>query len=202
MGTQVDGRWQSEDAGAHYGTGRWASGRAAGRDPRLVRRLLGRCGALATVLDVPCGTGRLHGELRSRASYTGVDVSAAMLAAAPADTRLVRASAWALPFREDAFDAVVCCRLLHHLETREERATLVAELARVARRYVIASFWDAGSWHAWRRRTGRRGGHDHRRAVPRAELRALLEEAGARPVAFAHSFRFVSQQAFVLAEIG
>jgi SAM-dependent methyltransferase len=168
-----------------------------------VRRLLARCGALAgDVLDVPCGAARLRPTLEALGRYHGVDISAAMLAAVQRDGRLLRASAWSLPFVDDAFELVLCCRLLHHLETRAERAALLRELTRVTRRFVVASFWDAGSWHAWRRRSGRRRGHDARVAVPRTEVEALLEQAGARALAFAHSFRFVSQQAFVLAEKG
>ena len=74
----------------------------------------------------------------------------------------------------------------------------------MSRGYVIASYWDAATYGAWRRRTRsplrRRKRPDVRRAVALQQLQAELEDAGARLVGRAHSFRFVSQQTFFLAE--
>lgn len=113
----------------------------------------------------------------------------------------VRADATALPFADDTFDAVVCCRLLHHLASRDERRALVGELVRVSSNLLVLSFWDEASWHAVRRRRGwRRARHaDHRCPISRRELTALLDEAGAEVLGARHSFRFVSPQAFVAA---
>jgi hypothetical protein len=47
--------------------------------------------------------------------------------------------------RDQAVDAVVCVRLNHHLPTAEERERLVRELMRVARRFVIMTFFDQAS---------------------------------------------------------
>ena len=129
----------------------------------------------------------------------GVDVSRAML---EQDVGLrVQASAWALPFADDSFGTVLCCRLLHHLAEPERRAGLVRELVRVSSDLVLASFWDAASLHAWRRRLGlRRGRHpDRRTAVALHVLRAEFEAAGAEVLEVRHSLRFVSSQAFLAA---
>ncbi len=129
----------------------------------------------------------------------GVDVSRAML---EQDEGLrVQASAWALPFASDSFGTVVCCRLLHHLTEPERRASLIRELVRVSSDLVLASFWDAASLHAWRRRLGlRRGRHpDRRTAVALRVLRAEFEAAGAEILEVRHSLRFVSCQAFLAA---
>jgi SAM-dependent methyltransferase len=202
---------------------RWRDARRAARDPRMVRRLLDRARVHdAVILDAPCGAGRLLAGLAGRARrLVGLDVSAAMLAearsaaaAACADppgslagepardgdaprAALVRGDLARLPFRDASFDAVVCCRLLHHLADPEELRAAVRELVRVSRGLVLASFWDAGSLAGWRRPRPGAG----RRAQPKAELRAAFAAAGAEVTGFAHGVRFVSQQTFLLAEV-
>ena len=156
------------------------------------------------MLDAPCGTGRLRAVLERRGMrYIGLDVSAPMLAEARrgGDTDLVMGFVDRLPFRDDSFDVVVCCRLLHHLHDHDEAEAVVKELVRVAHRMVIVSFWDAASLHAWRARVGLRRpeGPRGRRALPKRALKRMFDAAGADIVDFQHSFRFVSQQAFAVA---
>jgi SAM-dependent methyltransferase len=209
---KVAGRWQDEAVGRRYAATRFHSARRAGRDARLVTDLLLRVGGLrgdeaegpaAWVLDAPCGTGRLAPTLAARTPHlVGLDTSRAMLDAwpeVPAHTHRVAGSAFALPFRAGAFDGAVACRFLHHLAAAEDRRAALAELARVTRRWVIVSFWDARSWTAWRRTAGGREPRDARVAVSAATLAADLAAAGLEPVARAHSLRFVSAQTFVLA---
>lgn len=201
----ADRKWLGRGAGVLYARGRFQSDRAAGRDPRRIATLLARhLPALPQprVLDVPCGSGRLHASLRELASvYVGADRSIEMLggwASAGASTRIV-ANAAALPFAKGSFDAVICCRLLHHLHEERELPIAVSELVRVSRGVVVASFWDAASWPAWRRRRGWRHDASGRRAIDRARLAAIFSHAGADVVDWAYSFRFVSQQAFLVA---
>jgi ubiquinone/menaquinone biosynthesis C-methylase UbiE len=200
----VQERWQSPAVAGRYGAARWRGVRSASRDPRLVGALLDRFGVQESpggILDVPCGTGRLAEVLAARdVGYLGVDVSAAMLQGVAEDTRRLQASVWQLPFQTDSFDTVVCCRLLHHLADENELRGAVRELVRVARRQVICSFWDSASLHAWRARAGlRRLRRDARVAISKAHLERVLQDAGAQPLAYRHSLRFVSKQAFVLA---
>ena len=215
--TPVENRWQRPGEGAHYAAGRFRSKRARERDPRLVARLIrslaGQGGSVASILDVPCGTGRLRGGTMTAVgtggvlpNWTGVDVSHEMLTQVNAEgAALVRASADALPFPDRSFDLVLCCRLLHHLPEAGQRRAVLAELARVGQRYVIASYWDASSYQAWRRRTKgvlrRKGRAETRRAVEWDVLCGEIEECGMRVLGRAHSLRFVSQQAFFVAEI-
>jgi SAM-dependent methyltransferase len=119
----------------------------------------------------------------------------------PAPLR-VQASLAALPFRERAFDAVVCCRFLHHLHEPEALERAAAELARVARRYVIASFWDSASLPALRVRMGlkRSEGPTGRVATSRARVAESFSRVGFRAVEFRATLRFVSQQTFALFE--
>lgn len=208
MTTSVHERWQGAEAGRRYARERWAGARSAERDPRIVARILARHGVgtgAARVLDVPCGAGRLRRALESRSRrYVGVDISEPMLAEARRGA-LVRASAFRLPFQENAFEAVVCCRLFHHLREPHERSALLGELVRVARRLVVVSFWDAASLHAWRHRVGRSrsAAREGRCAVSKAELALAARDVGAEPLSFHHTFRFLSQQTFaVLGKLG
>jgi len=195
-------KWSAPGAGAHYAGKRWRNARAEGRDGRLIARLLQRQNLAvgASVLDAPCGTGRLERVLTERsARYVGLDISADMLGRFAAAR--VQASAWQMPFADGRFDTVVCCRLLHHVAETAPREALLRELVRVARRFVVVSFWDAQSLHAWRRRKGLRSAshRDARVALRRGELEGLLARAGAEVLDYAHSLRLISQQAFVLA---
>lgn len=163
--------------------------------------LLDRHEVHGPVLDVPCGTGRLRTALEARGStYFGADSSAAMLTEAANPAGLVVADALHLPFADASVEAVVACRLLHHLANPETRVRMLREWARVSRRLVVASFWDSSSWHAWRRRVGLREDTSTRRAISRRTLRAELDAAGLELLGFRHTLRFVSQQAFFAAE--
>lgn len=202
---RVGAKWQAPGAGKHYRGARFGSRRARERDPLAVRALLARCEQVASVLDAPCGAGRLREAITATgARWTGVDVSHEMLSAIDprAGARRARASLAALPFRERQFDAVVCCRFLHHLHGEEALERAARELARVSRRYVIASFWDSASLPALRVRLGlkRSEGPSGRAALSRARLAASFERAGLRVLAYRSSLRFVSQQTFVLLE--
>jgi SAM-dependent methyltransferase len=199
-------RWQKPDSGTRYEGRRWRSVRRRGNDPRLVGRILARYlepRGGATVLDAPCGTGRLRPAIAGPGRrWIGLDVSASMLAALD-DEALprVRGDVAALPFADDAFAAVVCCRLLHHLQEPEGFRRTVTELVRVSRELVVASFWDAGSLPARHRRVfPHRGGRRVGR-IPhaKAHVRLVFAGAGAEVLGFHHTLRFFSRQTFVVA---
>lgn len=206
-------QWIASAVPSPFGAGRWRNPRASQRDPILVERILERHCArpgLKPVLDAPCSTGRLRSVFERRGlRYVGVDMSQAALGEARGRGRaresaasLIAARVERLPFRDDSFDVVVCCRLLHHLHDPDEIRAAISELTRVAHRLVVASFWDSASLHALRHRVGlrRNEGPSGRRAVSKRLLRALFRESGAEVVGFYHSFRFVSQQTFVVAQ--
>jgi ubiquinone/menaquinone biosynthesis C-methylase UbiE len=160
------------------------------RELRLVARAMDDLGAGGSVLDVPCGAGRLTGTLLERAERAVcADVSPAMLAHARRALRpaiaegrveLTRASVGSLPFEDDAFDRALCWRLLHHLTERPVRVRALSELGRVARRGVVASFADSDTWKSRIRHFHR--ARRHSTAVTQEELAGEASEAGLRVV--------------------
>ncbi|MGI0139657.1 MAG: class I SAM-dependent methyltransferase [Thermoplasmata archaeon] len=122
------------------------------RDPldpatlEALHRVLGSAGVHG-LLEVGVGTGRIAAPLISRGvEVTGIDASEGMLHRAHSKgiARLVRGSAYALPFPERAFDAALFVHVLHVLET-PERA--LAEGVRVGRAgaFAVVSNPSAGS---------------------------------------------------------
>jgi ubiquinone/menaquinone biosynthesis C-methylase UbiE len=87
-------------------------------------------------LDVACGSGFITKHLRGRAVAT--DSSPGMLAESRASHEhpLVRADAFALPFRNDSFDRVFTGHFYGHLDPRQ-RARFLGETRRVAPDLVV-----------------------------------------------------------------
>ena len=164
---------------------------------RLLARLLDDVPAGSTVLDVPCGTGRVAAEMLAR----GIRVRCADLS--PTMRERARANLdgkpgflgvealdldapttpSATPIAERA-DAVVCFRFLHHLPDTEARVRVLRALAARSRGPVVLSFHHVASVHqvarAFRRVvTGRRG---DRHATTLAGLRRDAAAAGLRVV--------------------
>jgi len=113
-------------------------------DARIASRLMAALGDARSVLNVGAGTGAYEPTDRS---VVAVEPSAVMIAqrasgAAPA----VQARAEALPFRDQAFDAVMAVLTLHHWT---DRARGLAECARVARQRVVLLTWDPGADAFW-----------------------------------------------------
>jgi len=98
---------------------RYAARSYAGVDDALAHFL---AGAAREVLEVGCGTGHWLARMRAGGhSAVGVDASAAMLrrARAATEARLAVASASALPFAAERFDAVVCVNAFHHFPDKQ-----------------------------------------------------------------------------------
>lgn len=96
-----------------------------------------------TILDLPCGTGRLLDVYRdSNFRVMGADISEEMLAVAQARFKdssqfsFRMGDAETLPFADDSFDYLVSFRLMCHLPAAVRHAVL-AEMLRVTR-YVLA----------------------------------------------------------------
>lgn len=188
---------------AHYASNRWTRSRRARRAARkeaaIVEGFLRDAGPVDEILDVPCGTGRFHAQLQGHASVWSVDASLAMLGEhRGVAVRGAAASAHSLPFRDGAVDLVFCSRLLHHFETSEQRRQVLLELARVSRRWVLASYFDAACFQAWRNKV--RGRFRGRWPIPRAVFEADAIAAGLRIHARRALLPGFSEQIWVLLE--
>ncbi|MEM0129195.1 MAG: class I SAM-dependent methyltransferase [Thermoplasmata archaeon] len=101
--------------------------------------------SVRTLLEVGVGTGRVARPLAERGfELTGIDASLGMLSRARAKgvERLVRASAYRLPFRDGAFDAALFVHVLH---TVDDPAGALREACRAARSGAYALMRDAGA---------------------------------------------------------
>src|SRR5262249_28006494 len=109
---------------------------------RAVRRALDEVRPEGPVLDLPCGTGRLAALFRAMGVRAiGADFSGEMLAIARSkgEGPLAMADAERLPFRTGSVDGIVSLRFLHHPQG-EARARILAEIARVARRFAVLDY--------------------------------------------------------------
>jgi len=167
-------------------------------------------------LDAGCGTGFQAAVLASIGYRThGVDISAGLLAEARrrrASVALARADVEALPYEDQAFDAVTCCGST--LSFLDNPAVAVAEMGRVLRpgglmllecehRWSLDLLWGALSSltgdslgyelrprDVWQQLSGGNGGgcrlrypgYGPIRLFSAAEIRALLAAAGLEPV--------------------
>jgi len=114
--------------------------RLSGRlDARMVLRALGDLPLGSPVLDLPCGGGRLSRALRARGLRSvAADYSSFMLRESEGSAASrVRADALRLPFREGAFEAVVCFRFMQAVP-RALRIETLSELGRVGRLVVVS----------------------------------------------------------------
>lgn len=122
------------------------------REFRLLGRLLSSQPRSRTLLELPCGGGRLSSAM---AKFTDLlieaDIAIGQVQYGQQHSQMETAQIWMtasalhIPFRDAVVDGVVCIRLCHHLHKPEEREQLVVELLRVARRFVIVTFFDYNS---------------------------------------------------------
>ncbi|MCB5285980.1 class I SAM-dependent methyltransferase [Desulfuromonas thiophila] len=128
----------------------------------LLDRGLRHLRQVRSVLDAPCGVGRACLLLEQRGfEVTGVDLGEGALQAAReavqaagASALIERADLERLPYNAGQFDACLCFRFIHHLPTAALRQRIIAELCRVAGRYVLISYLSPLSVTSLRRRLG------------------------------------------------
>jgi SAM-dependent methyltransferase len=106
-------------------------------DPRIAARIRDALGDARTVLNVGAGAGAYEpGDL----DVIAVEPSAVMRAQRPLGAApVIDASAEALPFSDDSFDAAMAVLTDHHWT---DHARGLAEMRRVARRRVVLFTWD------------------------------------------------------------
>lgn len=144
------------------------------------------------VLDVPCGGGRIAMRL-ARQGYrvAAGDLSDAMLtiakenvAQAGLNCPVERLDVEKLIYADREFDTIVNFRLFHHFPTPDIRQRVVSELCRVARKYVVLSYFSNLSVTSFKRRlralTGR--GKSAKYFTSLDEVEGYFNKAGFRLV--------------------
>jgi ubiquinone/menaquinone biosynthesis C-methylase UbiE len=145
-----DGAWPSSPGGYFGGVAEQYEGvraqqRAWHREHRLVERWCATIAPRSTVLDIPCGTGRLLPICnRFGLRVVGADLSADMMRQIPHDRRALEAcgglaacDAARLPFAGASFDYVVSLRLFHLEIDLGVQERMLREFLRIARSGIL-----------------------------------------------------------------
>ncbi len=209
-------RYRDPAVAADYDSWRYETPRGRRRNRRdlaAIGRALdeaARRGApVRNALDLPCGTGRLVPLLRERRiRAAGADISLEMMRVARRKfgpiPPLFQCSAEAIPFRDGSVDAVFAVRFLFHLD-REGRGNVLAEMRRVARRWLLVDVRHRYNFRhvGWRIRRALGLLPEMQFRFSRADLETELSEAGLRLVGIYPSRRYLgwfSDKWTVLAE--
>ncbi len=121
------------------------------RELQILTTFLSSLCEITSLLNVPSGGGRLSQPLADHCSLlveADIAVSQVRFArnngvhAQAEHITWLSASAFHIPFSNNAFDGVVCARLAHHFDSPSDHERLFTELCRVANRFVIVSFSD------------------------------------------------------------
>jgi|APSaa5957512535_1039671.scaffolds.fasta_scaffold166408_1 SAM-dependent methyltransferase len=219
--------YRSADVAQSYDK-RWSGLVGARRDARKVRALTHALAALAklgksneqtsaggnhqnsaeicTLLDAPCGTGRFSKWLTAAYTYTGLDLSPAMLAEAQAKApaaHFMTGDMASLPFADHAFDAAICIRLLHLVREPKLRIQFLRELNRVSTHGVIIDYRHRHTFRIWGRHLRHKLGlRDRAPSNPSmAQIHDEINAAGltARKLIHVHRAPFLSDKVLIVA---
>ncbi len=168
---------------------------------------------LHQILDIPCGHGRFTPRLRPAATQRLLcgDIAGerlkALLDAEPEEgptLEIIEVDLLKpLPFETYEFDLVFDIRFFQHLIEKDLRELLIVELARIAKRYVIISFYEASAIHSWQKRIWRRTGHITTMVMlARAEFFSAFERQGLEVMTHKAILPGIHAQRIVLFEKG
>jgi ubiquinone/menaquinone biosynthesis C-methylase UbiE len=159
---------------------------------RLVDRAFSLIPKKHRVLDLPCGGGRVTVHL-GKQGYTlnCADLSEAMLKIARDNIAVngfqfpvERQDIEKLTYSDRAFDTVLSFRLFHHFPNPAIRQRAVTELCRVARQFVVLSYFSPSSVTSVKRqlRAAMGGRRSDKHPTSLGEVRSYFEKAGFRLV--------------------
>lgn len=121
------------------------------REIKCISKALADTARGAHLLDIPCGAGRLLPDLVALGyRVTAADVAPLMLEEARkyvqsrqliADVDYAVADVLDTGFKDNSFDVVICNRMFHHFREPEVRVAGLKELKRIARQYLVVSFF-------------------------------------------------------------
>jgi len=121
------------------------------REIKCISKALADVAKGSHILDIPCGAGRLLPELVEMGfKVTSADVAPPMIEEAQkyAESQHLKvkvdyaiADVLDTGFQDNSFDVVLCNRMFHHFRESEVRVAGLKELKRIAREYLIVSFF-------------------------------------------------------------
>lgn len=180
---------------------------------RAENKALSRCVDLAqgvkTVLDVPCGPGRLFPYWHTRGwTILGMDFSVQMVEAATrkhAEMKLPGRVAHADAFKFEAPPAeapelVASVRFVYYFEPHE-RVALMKSLAKASGHYVLIQFKSAETWKGKRNEARSKAKARGKRFCTNEQILKEVVEAGLTPLRLQPIGEF-SDRAFLIAEKG
>jgi len=179
------------------------------RESRLLDAILRRTGHSGRILDVPSGPGRLsgviaaHGERIFESDYSVEMLKLCRRQACGYEPLPAAVTAFQLPFRSRSFDLVVSIRLSHHIPDRSGRIEHLREMMRVARRFVLATFFGEETLKNRLHQLGNRLRRLKKRpklTLCRAEVEGLARNEGFRTVCCKSLSSLFSGHYFVLLE--
>lgn len=155
---------------------------------RMVDRAFALVPKTHRVLDAPCGGGRVTLHL-ANAGYamSSADLSDAMIAItreAVAGQKpkiaVEKQDIERLTFSDRSFDTIISFRLFHHFPNPEIRQRVVNELCRVARKYVVLSYFSPASVTSVKRslRAALGGKKSEKHSTPLSEVESYFAKAG------------------------
>jgi ubiquinone/menaquinone biosynthesis C-methylase UbiE len=176
------------------------------REWRIIRGHLARVGHSQTILELPCGGGRITPSLADATDFIiEADIAIGQIHFGRATSTVTTPRAWLtasafhIPLRTDSVDGSVCVRLAHHLPTAAEQERLLHELMRVSKRFVIVTFFDHFSFKNLTRRIR----HPFNRKPPKItmtmdQVARLARDNGGQLVAAPPLSRIASGHRFAL----
>ena len=214
MNWDANEHYKSRQVALAYDRSRFASlpGRVFNRlEQRVVKRCFAAVPSGATIVDVPCGTGRLADALLA-AGYRvhGLDISAAMLEVATDKlARYGNRFSWevgdvkaAAAIERPAYDAALCARVLMHF-TLDEQVEFLTAVAKLSSRFVVINHSLDSAYQRFRRRLKRLLGDRHdpaRSPVSNRDIDTLLRRSGLREVRRYRLLSPVSEAIYIVAE--
>jgi ubiquinone/menaquinone biosynthesis C-methylase UbiE len=176
---------------------------------RVLERIVQTLPPGSTVMDAPCGTGRLSTLYLSKGfRMLGADISGEMIQVARR-----RTERWAgqvdfgrmdfvrLALADRSVDAVFSIRFLPHFPP-EERVYMLREFSRVSRKRIVISLSISNPWMRLRRKVKEWLGHDKpvRHPVTMQSMRAELKAAGLKEVRHFWTVPIFSEQIIFVCE--
>ena len=189
--------WQSEQVAKKYDERRFTSffGRAFDRaEKNALATVLSEAESqqpIKTVLDLPCGTGRISEFLLRRGydlecadiSKEMIDVAQSRLAGIGGnDVKYTVMDIYNIDRPDATYDCVSCIRLFQHLDS-DERARALKELGRVSKRYLVVNVMYTSLYYGLVRKLRLAlGRYAPRFTCSQQQLQTELEFAGLRVV--------------------